>query len=149
MPSYRTEDIRNITLVGHAGSGNTSLTKSLAFKAGILGDVVTVEAGTTVSDFTVQEKRHGHSLFNAIVHCDYQGKHINLIDTPGSADFIGQALSALPAVETVAVVINAAAGIESMVRRMMERAKERQLCCMIVINKIDADIFFEFSKRFF
>jgi len=95
--------------------------------------------GDLISDFTDEEKEHGHSLFNAVVHCDYQGRHINLIDTPGSPDFIGQTISAMPAVETVAVVISAQAGIESLTRRMMDRAKERNLCRMIVINKIDTD----------
>ncbi len=137
MASYSTTDIRNIALVGHASSGKTTLTEALMFKAGAIGAMG--RAGDTLSDFTDEEKEHGHSLFNGIVHCDYQGRHINLIDTPGSPDFIGQTISALPAVETAAVVISAQAGIESLSRKMMERAKERNLCRMIVINKIDAE----------
>ncbi len=137
MASYTTHDIRNIALLGHAGSGKTLLTEALMFKAGAIGAMG--RPGDLLSDFTDEEKEHGHSLFNAILHCDYQGKHINLIDTPGSPDFIGQTISALPAVETAAIVVSAQAGIEPMTRRMMERAKERNLCRMIVINKIDAE----------
>jgi elongation factor G len=137
LATYSTTDIRNVAIVGHANSGKTTLTEALLFKAGVIGEMG--RPGDLTSDFTDEEKEHGHSLFNAVVHCDYQGRHINLIDTPGSPDFIGQTISALPAVETVAVVINAQAGIESLTRRMMDRAKERNLCRMIVINKIDAE----------
>jgi elongation factor G len=139
MPAYTTQDIRNIALVGQAGSGKTSLVEALLHAAGVIGTLGKVEAGDTACDFTDEEKKHGHSLCNAIVHIDHAGKHINLIDTPGSPDFIGQALTALPAVETVAVVINAANGIEPMARRMMQRARERKLCRMIIVNKIDSD----------
>lgn len=137
MATYSTTDIRNIALVGHASSGKTILTEALMWKAGAIGAMG--RDGDLLSDFTDEEKEHGHSLFNAILHCDHQGRHINLIDTPGSPDFIGQTISALPAVETAAVVISAQAGIESLSRRLMERAKERNLCRMIVINKIDAE----------
>jgi len=137
VATYGTTDIRNIALVGHSYSGKTTLTEALMFKAGVIGAMG--RGGDTLSDFTDEEREHGHSLFNAVLHCDYGGRHINLIDTPGSPDFIGQTISALPAVETAAVVISAQAGIESLTRRMMHRAKERNLCRMIVINKIDAE----------
>ena len=137
MPSYTTADIRNIALVGHGGSGKTSLAEALLFKAGAIHHVGQVEKKNTVCDYMDEEKAHCHSLHNAIVHADYQSKHINLIDTPGYPDFVGQSLCALPAVETIAVVINASAGIESVTRRMMEAGKRRNLCRMIVVNKID------------
>ena len=137
MATYSTTDIRNIALVGHAGSGKTTLTEALMYKAGAIGAMG--RAGDMLSDFTDEEQEHGQSLFNGIVHCDHDGRHINLIDTPGSPDFIGQTISALPAVETAAVVISAQAGIESLSRKLMERAKERKLCRMIVVNKIDAE----------
>src|SRR5262245_61100092 len=134
MPTYTTADIRNIALVGHAGAGKTSLAEALLFKAGAIHHVGQVERGTTVSDYTDEEKERGCGLYSSILHADFGGKHLNLIDTPGYPDFGGQAISILPAVETVAVVISAAAGIESTTRRMMERAKERQICRMIVVN---------------
>ena len=137
MPNYTTADIRNIALVGHGGSGKTSLAEALLFAAGAIHHIGLVEKGQTVSDFTPEEIAHGHSLFTAMAHLDFQGRHINLIDTPGYPDFVGQAFLALPAVETVAIVINAATGIESNARRLWERATARKLCRMIVINKID------------
>jgi elongation factor G len=139
MAKYATPDIRNIVLLGHGGAGKTTLTEALLHQAGAIGHVGEVEKGNTVADFEDEEKEHGHSLSSAVVHCDYNGKHLNLIDTPGYPDFTGQALSALPAVETAAVVIDAHAGIEMMTRRMMERAAERKLCRFVIINKIDAD----------
>ncbi len=135
--TYTTTDIRNIALVGHAGAGKTTLAEALLYRAGVIGKMGSVQTGDTVCDFTDEEKEHGHSLISAVAHIDHDGKHINLIDTPGFPDFMGQALASLPAVETVAVVINAAAGIESVTRRMMDWARDRRLCRMIVINRID------------
>jgi elongation factor G len=137
MPKYTTADIRNIALAGGAGSGKTTLVENILHDAGVIGRVGRVEDGNTVSDYDELEKEYKHSLDSTIVHFDFQGAHINLIDTPGSADFIGKAISCMPAVETVAVVIDASAGIETTTRRVMKVAKERNLPRMIIINKID------------
>ncbi len=139
MPTYTTKDIRNIAIVGHGGSGKTSLIEAILKETGAIGNIGLVEKANTVSDFTDEEQDHGHSLFNTVLHCDYNGKHINLIDTPGASDFAIQSLAALWAAETAAVVINASAGIESVTRRMMDRAKEQGLCRMIIVNKMDAE----------
>ena len=139
MISYTTESIRNIALTGHGAAGKTTLVESILYHAGKLAALGAVEKGNTVCDFDPQEKVHQHSLDAALVNFDYQGAHINLIDTPGFTDFIGQAIAVLPAVETVALVINAQTGIEAMTQRMMERAAERRQCRMIIINKIDAE----------
>ncbi|MGH6636231.1 MAG: elongation factor G, partial [Gammaproteobacteria bacterium] len=138
MVQYTTKDIRNIALVGHGGVGKTSLVEALLGEAGIIGKRGAVEKGNTVSDFDPMEKNHGHSLENAIISFDHNGKRINLIDTPGYPDFIGRALSVLSAVETVAVVINAQTGVEMVAQRMMEGAAQRGLDRIIIINRIDA-----------
>ncbi|MEM9295416.1 MAG: elongation factor G [Planctomycetota bacterium] len=141
--SYTTTDIRNLALAGHAGSGKTSLTEALLTRMGALGQPGRVESGSTVSDFMEEEKAHGHSLHAAVVHGDYcppgsaHLRHINLIDTPGMGDFLGQAFSALPAVEAVLVVLSAGAGIQPMTRRVIARAAERRQPCILVVNKID------------
>lgn len=137
MPSYTTTDIRNIALVGHGGSGKTSLADALLFASGTVTRKGSPADGSSVSDFEKEEKEHGHSIYASILHADYEGRRINLIDTPGSPDLMGQALAVLPAVETVAVIINAQSGIEVVTRRMMEAAKERNLPRAIIINKID------------
>ncbi len=139
MSAYTTTDIRNIALVGHAGSGKTSLTEALLHKAGAIGSTGSVERGSTVSDFDPLERKHQYSQRSALVNLDFGSTHINLIDTPGYPDFLGQTLSALPAVETVAVVVNAQTGVEILTRRLMDWAGEQNLCRMIIVNKIDAD----------
>jgi elongation factor G len=138
MPSYTTENIRNIALVGHAVSGKTTLTEMLLHKAGTVNTPGSVEKGDTVADFDPEEKEYQHSLSAAVVNIDHNGIHVNLIDTPGYPDFIGHSLTVLPAVETAAVVISASAGIEMIAQRMMERARERKLCRVVIVNKIDA-----------
>lgn len=139
MPSYTTADIRNLALVGHGGTGKTSLAEAFLVAGGVIPSAGQVDKGNTVSDFTDEEKERGASVYSSILHCDHNGHHINIIDTPGGADFVGQAIGPLYGVETAVVVINAGHGIESGTRRMMDRAKKANLCRMIVINKIDAE----------
>ena len=138
MPNYTTSDIRNIALFGQSGSGKTTLAEALLHAAGVIGHVGSVDKGTTVADFMDEEKQHQHSFYCAPLSFDFQGTHFNLLDTPGYPDFIGHAMLALPAVETAAIVINAAAGIEPVARRMMERAEAHGLCRCVIINRIDA-----------
>ncbi|HEU4813129.1 MAG TPA: elongation factor G [Xanthomonadaceae bacterium] len=136
MP-YRTEDIRNVALAGHPGAGKTTLFEALLHAGGAVSVAGTVERGSTVSDFDPMEKQRGHSIDAAIASIDHAGVHVNLVDTPGYPDFRGPALSALAAVETVLVVVDADHGVEYGTRRMMEHAKARQLCRVVVVNKID------------
>jgi elongation factor G len=137
MPKYCTEDIRNITLVGHTGSGKTSLVEALLVKSGTIGEAGTIDRGTTTTDHDPLEKEYQHSLDSAIASLDFEGMHVNLIDTPGFADFRGPTLTGMAATETTAVVINARNGIELSTRRLMRRAQRRRLCRIIVVNKID------------
>lgn len=143
--TYTTTDIRNLALTGSAGTGKTTLAQTLLAQAAPAPGSPpgtgngSGQKGLGLGDFTDEEQAHGHTLYPHILHLDHKDRHINLIDTPGSPDFTGQALAVFPAVETVAVVISAQAGIESVTRRMMQRAARRRLCRMIIINKIDAD----------
>ena len=139
MPKYRTEDIRNITLVGHSGSGKTSLVEALLVKSGKIGEAGTIERGTTTTDHDPLEKEFQSSLDSALASMDVEGIHINLIDTPGFPDFRGTTLTAMTATETAALVINAHNGIELSTRRLMRRAKRRRLCRIIIINKMDQE----------
>lgn len=139
MPKYSTETIRSVALVGHGAAGKTTLTEALLYKAGAIASQGTVEAGNTVCDFDPLEKSYGHSLNSSLANFSYQGVHVHLIDTPGYPDFAGQAIGALAAVDTAAIVINAQTGIELNTRRMMKWAAARGLCRMIVVNKIDAE----------
>jgi len=139
MSDYNAEDVRNIALVGHAGSGKTTLVEALLAATGVIPAPGSVARGTTVCDYDPLEKEHRHSLDIGITSFNAHGKHVNLLDTPGFPDFLGRSVSVLPAVETAAIVINAQAGIERITQRMMTVAKDRQLCRLIIVNKIDAE----------
>jgi len=137
MPSYTTDKIRNVLIAGHAGSGKTSLVEALLFASKTIKHKGSVLDKNSVSDFEKEEKEHGYSIFSSVLHADFQGCRINLLDAPGSPDLVGQAIACLPAVETVAVVVNAQSGIEVVTRRLMEAAKDRNLPRAIIVNKID------------
>ena len=139
MAKFSTEALRTVALVGHGASGKTTLAEALLQKAGMIQAMGSVERGSTVCDFDPLEKQFLHSLRSSVVHLDHAGTRVHLIDTPGFPDFIGQAIGALDAVETVAVVVNAQNGIEMITRRMMDWAAKRKLCRMLVVNKIDAE----------
>ncbi|MBS0593195.1 MAG: elongation factor G [Proteobacteria bacterium] len=130
--------IRTLALVGPAAAGKTLLSEALLLQAGAIKTAGSLERGSTVSDFDPLERKAQHSLGASVMHLQHDGVRVHLIDTPGAPDLVGQALPALEAVETAAVVINAAAGIEPAAVRMMEYAAERQLDRLIVVNKIDS-----------
>lgn len=142
--SYSTQQIRNVALAGHPGAGKTTLFEALLHAGGAIQTAGTIERGSTVSDHDGIEKERGHSVDAAIASTDHAPAgqppvHVNLIDTPGYPDFRGPTLSALAAVETVAVVVDADSGIGYGTRRMMEYAQARRLCRVLVVNKIDHD----------
>ncbi|AVP97970.1 elongation factor G [Ahniella affigens] len=137
MPKYSTQQIRNIALTGHSGAGKTTLFEALLAAGGTIQTMGSVERGSTVSDSDPMEKDRQHSLNSAIASIDHGGIHVNLIDTPGYPDFRGPTLSALAAVETCAIVVNAVNGVEHSSARMMEYAKARRLCRLLIVNKID------------
>jgi len=134
-----TNDIRNIVLLGHAGSGKTSLAEAILHKTGATNRLGSVDEQTSICDYYDEEKLHQHSIQSAVVHAEHAGKLINIIDTPGSPDFLGPAITAIPAAETAIIVISAAAGIETNTRKLFELATNADMPRMIVINKIDAE----------
>jgi elongation factor G len=140
MPGYTTADIRNIALVGHQGSGKTSLADSILHLTGVTSRLGDVSTGTSHMDFMDEEKNRRCSIDSSLAHVTVKGKQINVVDTPGAPDFVGPATAALSGVETAICVISSTAGIEVNTRRMMERAKEYGIGRMIVINKIDATL---------
>jgi elongation factor G len=133
-----TQGVRTLALVGASAAGKTTLAEALLQRAGAIGAPGSIERGSTVSDHDPIERRMQHSLNASVMHLTHAATRIHFIDTPGGPDFLGQSLPALEAVETAAVVINAAAGIEPMAVRMMAYAASRHLARMIIVNKIDA-----------
>jgi elongation factor G len=115
------------------------LFEALLHAGGAIQTAGTVERGNTVSDHDPMEKERHHSMATTIASIDSGDIHINLIDTPGFPDFRGPTLSALAAVETCAIVVDAVTGIAHTTRRLMDRAKQRNLCRVLIVNKIDHD----------
>lgn len=129
--------IRNVALVGASATGKTTLTEALLLRAGAIKTAGCVERGSTVSDHDPLERRVQHSLQTAVVSCLHGGVRIQLLDTPGALEFVGQSLPALEAVETAAIVISATAGVDPTAQRLMAHAAERKLDRIIIVNRID------------
>ena len=139
MAKYKVEDIRNVALVGHEVAGKTSLADALLFKAKAVDRKGSVEDGTSFSDYDDEEKKLKYSVDTAILHLEYAGKQVHLLDAPGKPDFVGAALGALNAVDNAMIVISAPGGILVNTRRMFAEAGKRGLARMLVINRLDAD----------
>jgi elongation factor G len=125
--------------VGHRAAGKTSLADALLFEAHAVERMGSVDDGTSVADFDDEEHKHHFSIDTHVLHADHDGKHLNILDAPGSPDFIGAALEALSAVETAVVVVSATNGVEMNTRRMFTEAGNQGLSRAIVINKLDAE----------
>jgi len=134
-----TSDIRNIILLGHGSSGKTSLAEAFLHTTGATNRLGSVDDKTSTCDYYDEEKLHQHSIGSALVHTEHNGKLINIIDTPGYPDFLGPAITAVPAAETVLLVISASAGIETNTRKLFQLAKDTDRPCIIVVNKMDAE----------
>lgn len=133
------ENVRTLALLGHAGSGKTTLIEGLLALAGEITQAGSVEKGTTVCDYDPLEKEHLHTAKLAVAHLDRDDIRVQLLDTPGFPDFAGQAMAALDAVETIATVINPQNGIEISASRAMLWAQTRKLCRVVVVNRIDTE----------
>lgn len=139
MARASVENIRNIVLCGHSSSGKTTLVDHMLVNTGAVSGQHSVDDGTSVCDFDPEEKAHKHTVEPKVVHLDYQGKRLNLVDTPGYPDFIGQTIGAIHGVDMAIVVINAHNGIEVNTRRVFSEAGKAGIARMIVVDKLDTD----------
>src|SRR5215204_3754751 len=131
--------IRNVAVVGHRGTGKTSLVEALLFQAGATNRLGTVESGSTVSDWDEDEQRRSMSLSASICHVEWQGRKINLIDTPGDAGFQGDAIAALRVVEGALFAVSAVMGVEVQTTRNWQRAEQGGLSRVIFVNMLDRE----------
>jgi len=139
MAKHKTADIRNIALVGHGNAGKTTLAEAMLHVAKATNRLGSVDDGSSHSDWDDLEKEKKNSIYTSCLHLDWKEKTLNLLDTPGYPDYVGQALTSLRAVETAVVVIAATAGIGVNTRRMWEAAAVEGLARMIVVTRIDGD----------
>ena len=139
MPHKAADRIRNVALVGHRGSGKTSLHEAMLFEAGAINRLGSVEDGSTVSDHEGDEQQRGCSI-NACVSCfGYDDREINLIDTPGEPSFVADAAAALRVADSAVVVVNATAGVEVQTERLWRRADEEGLARLVFVNMLDRE----------
>ena len=139
MAKFRTDQIRNVAILGHGGSGKTSLTEALLLKMGITSRMGRVEDGSTVSDWDPEEQRRGISINQSIIPIEVDGLKINLIDVPGYQDFVGEVLSALHVAEAALLVLDAVAGVEVGTELAWDYLNERQKPRIIFVNKMDRE----------
>ena len=131
--------IRNVALVGHRGSGKTSLHEALLFEAGAVNRLGTVADGTTVSDADEDEKARGMSISASLASFEWRDVKVNLIDTPGEPSFVADALGALRVCESAVFVVNAVMGVEVSAQRLWQRAAELGVARLVYVNMLDRE----------
>lgn len=139
MASYSVDKLRNVALVGHGGSGKTSLAEALLFACGHTTRLGKVDEGNATTDYDPDEIKHKFSLTTSMAPCEHKGIKINLLDTPGYADYIGEPIAALRVVETALLVVNAQAGVEVGHEKLWEVAGSEGIARAFVINRLDAE----------
>ena len=139
MKEYKTESIRNIVLASHSSAGKTMLVEALANYIGITTRMGQVEDGTTLADFDEEETRRGISLFTSVVPIEYQNVKLNLFDTPGYTDFIGEVISAMRVADGALILVDSVAGLEVGTEMALRYSEEFGLPKMILINKMERE----------
>src|SRR5256885_9116364 len=131
--------IRNVAVVGHRGTGKTSLLEALLFQSGATNRLGTVESGSTVGDWDEDEQRRQMSLSATICHLEWQGRKINLIDTPGDAGFQGDTIAALRVVEGALFVVSSVMGVEVQTARLWKRGVDQELSRVYYQHVLDSE----------
>lgn len=139
MNVYTTDKIRNVVLLGHSGSGKTSLVESMAYLAGITSRMGKVEDGNTVSDYGKEEQSRQISISTSLIPIEWNGTKINVLDTPGYPDFIGEVEEAISAADGAIIVVSGKAGVEAGTERAWELCEKYKLPRMIYVTGMDAD----------
>ncbi len=139
MQDYSPARIRNVALVGHGGSGKTSLAEALLYRAGAISRLGRVEDGTTVCDHEPEEVARTMSLSLALAPCEFEGHKLNILDTPGLADFTADVEAALRVADLAVFVVSAVDGVEVQTRAVWRMAAERRLPRMVFVNKLDRE----------
>ena len=139
MKVYQTNEIKNIALLGNDGSGKTTLTESLLYEAGIIQRRGRVSQGTTVSDYFPVEQDYGYSVFSTVYHVEYNNKKLNIIDCPGSDDFVGAAITALNVTDTCVLLLNGQYGPEVGTQNHFRYTEKLKKPVIFLVNQLDSD----------
>lgn len=139
MKVYKTDEVRNIALVGNAGSGKTTLAEAMLFEGGVINRKGDVGAKNTVSDYNPIEQDYGNSVFSTLMHTEYNGKKINIMDTPGMDDLCGGVVSSLSVTALGLLTVNASNGVEAGTEAAARHADKANTPLIVVINQLDHD----------
>ena len=139
MKLYQTNEIKNIALLGNDGSGKTTLTESLLYEAGIIQRRGRVSQGTTVSDYFPVEQDYGYSVFSTVYHVEYNNKKLNIIDCPGSDDFVGAAITALNVTDTAVLLLNGQYGPEVGTQNHFRYTEKLKKPVIFLVNQLDSE----------
>jgi elongation factor G len=139
LKRYETGQLRNIGLIGHGGCGKTTLTEAMVYTGGATTRMGRVEEGNTLSDHDPEEVKRQVSVNTSVVPCEWRDTKINIVDTPGYADFVGEAVSALRAADCALTVVCAVSGVEVGTESTFKLAERRNLPQMAVVNKMDRE----------
>src|SRR3954466_10947762 len=139
MKVYDAASIRNVALVGHSGAGKTQLVSALLFDAGAVNRLGRVDEGSTVTDYDEEEIARKHTLSASLAYAEWNKHKINVIDTPGMANFLSDARAALRVVDAALVVVDAVAGVEGSTEKGGEGARERGFPRLMFLNRVDPE----------
>ena len=139
MKVYEAEHIRNVALIGHSGAGKTQLTSALLFDTDSVNRLGLVDDGTSATDYDEEEIARKHTLSASTAFAEWEKTKINLIDTPGMANFFSDARSSLRIADTALVVVDAVAGVEVLTEKVWAAAEEMNLPCVVVLNRLDRE----------
>jgi elongation factor G len=139
MPAVESGKIRNVAVTGHRGTGKTSLVEAMLFQAGAVNRLGTIEQGSTVGDWDDDEQRRQMTISASLSHLDWQGRKINLIDTPGEPSFQGEMVSSIRVVEGALIVVSGVMGVEVQTSRVWARAEELGLARLFFVNMLDRE----------
>src|SRR5512140_2682215 len=139
MKEYQAADIRNFAIVGHASSGKTMLSEAMLATAGVINRMGTIAAGSTVSDYHDSEQQRQISVSTTLMHADWLGKKLNILDCPGYADFISEALGALRVSDLAVVVVHAHYGVGVGTDTVWRFATDNNIPKIIVLNAFDKE----------
>jgi elongation factor G len=139
MPQYTTEQMRNVVLLSHSGAGKTSLSEAMLYSSGAITRLGKVDQGNTTSDYDPDEVKRNTSIYLSLVPCEWQGHKVNVFDTPGYADFVGEVTAAVRVADGAVIVVCAASGVEVGTELVWGYAEERNIPRIIFVNKMDRE----------
>ena len=139
MKVYQTNEIKNIALLGNDGSGKTTLTEALLYESGIIKRRGRITAKNTVSDYFPVEQEYGYSVFSTVYHVEWNGKKLNILDCPGSDDFVGAAITALNVTDTAVLLLNGQYGPEVGTQNHFRYTEKLGKPVIFLVNQLDSE----------